>query len=97
MQRTNLSNEEAVKRLAHSLLGLIFEGGGFEEMIASSGLGMFAGAAKPIVKRKALESISSLGPAQADWLIEQVHALSFQFEELTGNFSPFHYESEADR
>lgn len=80
--------------MAGSLLGLIFDGGGFEEMTDSAGLGMFANAAKPIVKKRAIASIQSIGDEQAKWIIDQVHRLSFQFENETGEFSPYHYEKE---
>lgn len=90
----SLSDRDAVKKLAGSLLGLIFDGGGFEEMIASSGLGMLAMATKPVVKKRALASIESIGPEQAAWIIDQIHRLSYQFENETGNYSPYHYEKD---
>lgn len=91
---TNLSSSDAVKKLAGALCGLIFDGGGFEEMIASSGLGMFAGAAKPLVRKRAVASIEAIGEPQAVWIIDQIHRLSWQFENETGVFSPYHYEAE---
>ncbi len=80
--------------MGHALLGLLFDGGGFEEMISSSGLGLMASAAKPIVKRKALASIQSVNDEQAAWIIDQVHRLSREFENQTGAYSPYHYEAE---
>lgn len=91
---TNLSNRDAVRELAGSLLGLIFDGGGFEEMISNSGLGLMASVAKPIVRRKAIESVQAIGDDQAAFIIDQVHRLSFEFENKTGQFSPYHYEKE---
>lgn len=88
----NLSHSEAVRRLANSLCVLIFEGGGFEEMVTSSGLGMVAGAAKPIVRKRALASIEAINEDQAAWIVDQVHRLSSEFENLTGKYSPYHYE-----
>lgn len=82
--------------MGQALLGLIFEGGGFEEMISSSGLGIMASAAKPIVKRKALASIQSVNDEQAAWIIDQVHRLSREFENQTGAYSPYHYSDETE-
>jgi hypothetical protein len=78
--------------MANDLLGMIFEQGGFEEMLGGSGFGIALGALKTTIHRKALESVASIDDAKADWLVRQIHLLSYRLEEVTGNYSPFHYE-----
>lgn len=85
-----LSNREAVQRLAAGLIRAIFEGGGFEDMVAETGLGMMARPLKPTLKAKAEQSITKLSDDQAEWMIDQIHQLSAKFEELTGNYSDYH-------
>ena len=88
---TNLSHSEAVRMLGHSLLDLIFEDGGFEEMIDGAGLGLLAKAARPIVQKRAVASIARITDDQAKWLVDRIHKLSADFEDATGEDSPYHY------
>lgn len=87
-----LSDKEAIHDMANGLLRMIFEQGGFEEMLGGSGFGVALGALKPTIQRKALESVAAIDDAKADWLVRQIHFLSFRLETVTGKFSPFHYE-----
>ncbi len=91
---TNLSNKQAVTVLADEIFGLIFESGGFEEMTDGAGLGFAAKAAKPIIMKKARASIAAIGEDQAAWLIDRIHSLSANLENLTGNYSAHHYGDE---
>jgi hypothetical protein len=89
----DLSSREAVQALGFKVLQLIFDGDGYEEMVGASGMTAFmARAAKPVMRRKAEQSIQNMSEDQARWFIDQVHQLSRGFENATGNYSPYHYD-----
>lgn len=85
------SKREAVQLFAADLFHAVFDNGGFEEMISSTGFGIAAGALKPVLKRNAAQSIDAIDDEKAEWIINQVHKLSARFEDLTGVDSPYHY------
>jgi hypothetical protein len=85
--------------LGCELLALIFEGDNFESAMtdALGPLGMIARTAKPMIERRAITSLQNMTEENAAWLIDRIHRLSWQFENVTGNFSGYHYdENELD-
>jgi hypothetical protein len=87
-----LSSKETVQRFGLELFRLIFDGENFEEMTAGIGFGGFAmKAAKPIIQRKAVQSLANLSEESAAFLIDKIHKLSADFEDATGIESPYHY------
>lgn len=89
--QTIFSTKEAVQAIGGNLLGLIFEGGGFDEMAAGSGFGPLLKGAKPIMKKKAIASLQTMTDEQAAWVVDQIHRLSASIEDLTNVNSPYHY------
>lgn len=87
-----LSNREAVQALGGQLLRLMFEGGGFENMCEASGFGMALKLGRPVVEKRARQSLEELTDETAAWIVDQVHRLSCSFEDATGQSSPYHYE-----
>lgn len=85
-----LTNREAV----------IFWVGRILEKIQADGfppeLGMIGVVAMPFLGKIAAK-VEGISEESAADIIRSVHSLSFRLEEQTGEFSPFHYEHEADR
>lgn len=91
---TILSAKEAVQAAGKYFCDLIFEKGGFEEIAAGSGMGVLLKGAKPILKRKVYESIEAMTDEQGLWIVDQIHSVSSRLEDLTGQVSPYHYDTE---